>query len=125
MRHWLVIGAALLLVAAPCGAATGGGNIGFLKDAPITRFKGTDLKMFQSNLADALEQNADGSTRRWTNTETGSSGEIEVINSFTEGDQRCRRARITNRAQGYAEARTDAAFCKDAHGQWKAFIPKK
>lgn len=125
ITRWLAIGAVLAAAAGPCGAATGSGNIGFLKDTPITRFKGDDLKMFQSNLVDALEKNADGSTRSWTNADTGSSGDITVIKTFTQDGKRCRRTRITNRARGYAEARTDAVLCRETDGRWKAFIPKK
>lgn len=123
--RWLAIFAALTIVASPCAAATGSGNLGFLKDAPITRFKGADLKMFQSNLVDALEQGADGSTRSWTNAKTGSSGEITVIKTFTQDNKRCRRTRIANRAQGYAEAKTDSVFCKETDGRWTVLVPTK
>jgi surface antigen len=124
--HWLVVFAALALAGVPCSAATtGGGNIGFLKDAPITRFKGDDLKMFQSNLVDALEQDADGSTRNWTNAKTGSAGEITVLKTFTQDNKRCRHTRIMNHAKGYAEARTDSVFCKEADGRWTILVPPK
>lgn len=105
------------------GIVVGAGNLDFLKDAPITRFKGADLQIFQSNLNDALQQNADGDTHRWENPATGSSGEIELIKSFTRDGKHCRQVRITNRAHGYAEAKTDSAFCQEADGQWK--IPSK
>lgn len=122
----LVVFAALTLAAGTCDAATtGGGNLGFLKDAPITRFKGADLKMFQSNLVDALEQDADGGTRRWTNAKTGSSGEITVLKTFTQDNKHCRSTRIMNRAQGYTEARTDSVFCKEADGRWTVLVPAK
>src|SRR5512135_2973005 len=99
------------LIAAVClasafvpGIVVGAGNLDFLKDAPITRFKGADLQIFQSNLNDALQQNADGDTHRWENPATGSSGEIELIKSFSRDNKHCRQVRITNRARGYAEA---------------------
>lgn len=100
-------------------------NLGFLKDAPITRFKGPDLEMFQSNLNDALEQNTDGEIRRWENANTGSSGEVVIVRSFARDTKRCRRVRIGNRARGYAEAKTDAVFCKETDGQWKLLPPSK
>lgn len=117
--------AALWLAAVASPGIARSSNLGFLKDAPITRFTGPDLEMFQSNLTAALEQNADGSSRRWDNPKTGSSGQIAVINSFVHDGQRCRRTRISNRAHGYAEAQTDAVFCKNADGQWKMLPPPK
>ncbi|HCU53853.1 MAG TPA: hypothetical protein DIC36_06105 [Gammaproteobacteria bacterium] len=100
-------------------------NLGFLKDAPITRFTGADLELYESTLHDALDHTADADVRRWNNPDTGSSGEIAVINSFKQNDRRCRRTRISNRARGYAEAKTDAVFCKEANGKWKLLSPSK
>ena len=120
----LLVAAVWVAAVASSGIASGS-NLGFLKDAPITRFKGADLEMFQSNLNAALEQNADGSNRRWENPKTGSSGEVAVVKSFVHDNKRCRRARISNRARGYAEAETDAVFCKETDGQWKVLPPSK
>ena len=117
--------AALWLAAVASPGIARSSNLGFLKDAPITRFTGPDLELFQSNLTAALEQNADGSTRRWENPNTGSAGQIAVINSFAQDSKRCRRTRISNRARGYAEAQTDAVFCKEANGRWVMSQPKR
>jgi len=117
--------AALWLATVTSSGIVSGSNLGFLKDAPITRFTGPDLEMFQSNLTAALEQNADGSTRRWENPKTGSAGQIAVISSFAQDSKRCRRTRISNRARGYAEAQTDAVFCKEADGRWVMSQPKR
>jgi len=117
--------AAVWLAVVTSSGIVSGSNLGFLKDAPITRFTGPDLEMFQSNLTAALEQNADGSTRRWENPNTGSAGQIAVINSFAQDSKHCRRTRISNRARGYAEAQTDAVFCKEADGRWVMSQPKR
>jgi len=117
--------AALWLATVTSSGIVSGSNLGFLKDAPITRFTGPDLEMFQSNLTAALEQNADGRTRRWENPKTGSAGQIAVISSFAQDSKRCRRTRISNRARGYAEAQTDAVFCKEADGRWVMSQPKR
>jgi surface antigen len=100
-------------------------NLGFLKDAPITRFKGPDLDMFQTNLYNTLDRNADGSTSHWENPNTGSAGEIVIVKSFSQDSKRCRRVRFSNRARGYTEAKTDAVFCKETDGQWKLLPPSK
>jgi surface antigen len=100
-------------------------NFGFLKDAPITRFTGQDLEIFQSTLYDTLNQNADGSTRHWENPKTGSAGEIVIVKSFAQDSKRCRRVRISNRARGYAETKTDMVFCKETTDQWKVSPPSK
>lgn len=41
------------------------------------------------------------------------------MKSFERDDRRCRQTEITNRAYGYAQARSDMVFCKTADGQWK------
>ena len=120
----LLVAAVWLAVVTNPGIASGS-NLGFLKDAPITRFTGPDLEMFQSNLTAALEQNADGGSRHWENPNTGSSGQIAVIKSFVQDSRRCRHTRISNRARGYAEAQTDAVFCKEADGRWVMSQPKR
>jgi len=120
-----LLAAAVWLATVASPGITIGSNLGFLKDAPITRFTGPDLEMFQSNLTAALEQSADGSTRRWENPNTGSSGQIAVISSFTQDRKRCRRTRISNRARGYAAAQTDAVFCKETDGRWVMSQPKR
>lgn len=112
-------------LAVPDVVVAAGGNIGFFKEAPLTRFRGPDLEMFQKNLNAALEQNADGDVRGWQNPDTGSSGEIELVRTFTRDSKRCRTVRISNRTRGYAEAKTDAAFCRETDGQWKALPPSK
>lgn len=111
--------ALLVILAGGSGILQATGNIGFLRDAPLTRFKGADLEMFQANLAEALEKDADGGVRRWENPKSGSSGEIAVLKSFTYDNKPCRHARITNRARGYAEATTRSVLCKDADGRWR------
>lgn len=115
----------LAAAAVPGIVAASGGNIGFLKDAPLTRFTGPDREMFRKNLNAALEQNADGEVRRWRNPDTGSAGEIELVRSLTEDGKRCRGVRITNRAHGYAEARTDTVFCRETDGRWKVLSPSR
>ncbi len=125
-----VIGALLVAVwlvgaTTPGIVVASGGNIGFLKDAPLTRFTGPDREMFGKNLNTALEQNADGEVRRWQNPDTGSAGEIELVRSFTQDSKRCRGVRISNRARGYAEAKTDTVFCRETDGRWKVLPPSK
>lgn len=110
---------AMLASGAVLAAATGTGNIGFLQDAPLTRFQGADLSLFQAQLRESLDNDADGKTRHWNNAKTGSSGEIRLVKSFERDDRRCRQTEITNRAYGYAQARSDMVFCKTADGQWK------
>ena len=120
-----VLAAVILLAGATISVLATASNLGFLKDAPLTRFTGPDLEMFQSNLNHALEQYPDGDIRQWENPNTGSSGEIAVVKSFTHDGKRCRRARISNRARGYAEAKTDAVFCKETDNLWKLLPPTK
>lgn len=116
--------AAIALVAifsgATCtGALAFGGNLGFLKDAPVTRFNDEDRELFQTNLTEALETDAEGNVRRWDNPKTGSSGEIAILKRFTYENKLCRNIRFTNRTRGHPDATTQTVMCKESDGQWR------
>ena len=107
------------------GALAFGGNLGFLKDAPITRFNDEDREMFQTNLTEALETDAGGHVRRWDNPKTGSSGEIAILKRFTHADKPCRNVRWTNRTRNYPDATTQTVMCKESDGQWRVDTKSK
>lgn len=122
--------AAIALLAIFCGTAcTGalafGGNLGFLKDAPITRFNDEDRELFQANLTEALETDAEGNVRRWDNPKTGSSGEIAILKRFTYADKPCRNLRFTNRTHDYPDATTQTVMCKESDGKWRVDTKSK
>jgi surface antigen len=118
--------AATALVALTHSASTiAVGNIGFLKDTPLTRFSGPDQALLETNVTEALNSTADGEVRHWQNPNTGSSGEIAILKSLDQQGKRCRQTRITNRARGYSEAKTDFLFCLEPDGRWKVASPAK
>ena len=101
------------------GALAFGGNLGFLKDAPITRFNDEDREMFQTNLTEALEKDAEGNVRKWENPKSGSSGDIAILKRFTYDNKPCREVRFTNRVRGYTDATSKTVMCKESEGKWQ------
>ena len=127
-RSRLLAAMALLAIfsgAISTGALAFGGNLGFLKDAPITRFNDEDREMFQANLTEALETDAEGNVRRWDNPKTGSSGEIAILKRFTYANKPCRNVRWTNRTRNYPDATTQTVMCKESDGQWRVDTQSK
>jgi surface antigen len=112
----LLLAALCLTLSAESRAA--GGNLGFLKDAPITRFQGADHQLFESNTYTALDDNADGATRSWNNPKTGSSGHITILQTFEDKGRHCRSTQIVNQTRDTAAATNHFDFCKQADGRW-------
>jgi surface antigen len=98
----------LTIVHAPAMAS----NYDFLREAPGTFFNEADQASFLRATTAALNEANDGETRSWSNAETRSSGEIQVIRTLP-GESRCREAQITNRAAGRSHTQR-TVFCYDA-----------
>ncbi len=111
---------ALLAVGAPAHAS----NLQFLRDAPVAKMTKEDLALFQSSLRAALDQNADGSTRRWENPATGASGTLTPVSTFEQDGARCRRLEIVNTVQGVT-GRSTFNMCRQADGTWVSAAPER
>jgi hypothetical protein len=95
------------------------GNLGFLKDAPISRFKAEDFQLMRQAAATVLASGERTANQSWENTATGNSGLIEALASFSASDGRpCKRLRITNRARGIEEASV-YVVCRTPAGEWR------
>jgi surface antigen len=111
---------ALAAVSAPVLAS----NVQFLRDAPIAKMTKEDLALFQTNMHEALEQDADGATRRWKNPNTGASGALTPVSTSEQNGLKCRRLEIVNTVQGLT-GRSTFDMCRQADGTWLSSTPPK
>jgi surface antigen len=110
----------LVALSAPVSAS----NIQFLRDAPIAKMTKEDLALFQTNMREALEQDPDGTTRRWENPNTGASGTLTPVSTSEQNGVKCRRLDIVNTVQGLT-ARSTFNMCRQADGTWVSSTPPK
>lgn len=116
------IATAALLAFAAAGApfAVQALDLTFLDQAPIRFFNDEDTKLMSDTTDKALDEAKDGEEVRWSNDQTGSSGTITPVRSFTRQGKDCRRLRVVNLAskatRGSATSNVD--FCK-VEGTWK------
>lgn len=73
-------------------------DLTFLDQAPIRFMNDADIDLMEATVTEVLDQAADGETRNWSNDDTGHSGSVKAVKSFTEDDLDCRRVEITNLA---------------------------
>jgi surface antigen len=106
-----------LVALAAVGAPVLASNVQFLRDAPIAKMTKEDLALFQTNMHEALEQDADGTTRRWKNPNTGASGALTPVSTFDQNGVKCRRLEIVNSVQGLT-GRSTLNMCKQTDGTW-------
>jgi surface antigen len=99
-------------------------NVQFLRDAPIAKMTKEDLALFQTNMHEALEQDADGATRRWKNPNTGASGALTPVSTSEQNGLKCRRLEIVNTVQGLT-GRSTFDMCRQADGTWLSSTPPK
>ncbi len=95
-------------------------DLTFLDQAPIRFFNDADLKMMSDAADQALDNSADGEAVSWSNEQTGSSGTLTPVRSFTRDGRDCRRLSVVSLAskatRGSATSNVD--FCK-VDGTWK------
>ena len=94
-------------------------NPDFLYDVtPISDFTKEDGEMFWNAVISALDTKKDGEKLAWKNDKTGSSGLVNPLSTYQDGDSRCRNLRIINRSKNHiAESRYK--FCQ-RDGKWVA-----
>ncbi len=110
--------AALVFVAAPAFAS----NVMFLNDTALSKMNDEDLEIARAAARDALDNAADGESRRWGNAQTGASGVITPISTYEQDGTACRRTEFFNEAQG-VQGRSVFEFCRQADGTWRIPAP--
>lgn len=72
-------------------------DLTFLDQAPIRFMSDGDIDRMEATVLEALDDAADGESRDWQGEESGHSGTVTAVRSFTEKDLACRRVEIVNR----------------------------
>lgn len=110
-RYW-----SLLLVLSPLVAVAG--NLSFLDDATISKFKEQDVKLLMETVDKALDSADPHAALSWSNPKTGNSGDVSTVGRFTSTDGHpCKRLRVLNRAKG-TESKGDYTLCKVPDRGW-------
>ncbi|WP_198264434.1 hypothetical protein [sulfur-oxidizing endosymbiont of Gigantopelta aegis] len=93
-------------------------NMQYLKYSPVASFEPEDFEMLQTVGRKALDENKDGVTSEWANTETGNSGSITPLDSSTIDEMHCRKTKLFNKAKDKS-GQAVFTFCK-VGDRWKA-----
>ncbi len=109
----------LVMVTVPLHAQ----NTAFLRSAPVAFLSDEDVEILLSTLQTAMNEQPDGSTVTWTNSNTGHSGVINITNTHPDYDTTCRQVEMANQAAGRT-GRGTFRMCKADDGKWK-FAPSK
>ena len=82
-----VAGLVTLLLASPAGF---GFNLGFLRDAPASRFTERDWELVKGAVEQALSDAADGETVDWKNPDSGHLGSVTALKTTQQQGMACR-----------------------------------
>jgi surface antigen len=89
----------------------------FMSDNPFVYFTKEDHALFDEAMAEALDKNADGQARPWSNPNTRAGGQLKPVKSFERDGLKCRRVYIASKAKGRS-ASGEYNLCKQASGKW-------
>lgn len=106
----------LLCALAPAFA----GNFSFLNDSPLAKMNDEDLQIMQAATQDALDSRADGQPLHWENSQTGASGVLTPLDTFTKEGTDCRRLEMRNEFKGTTGTNSTFVFCRQPDGSWKS-----
>ncbi len=109
----------LVLLAIPSLAQ----NTAFLRSAPVAFLNDEDVEILLSTLQAAMNEQPDGETVTWSNSNTGHSGVINITKTHPDYDTTCRQVEMANQAAGRT-GRGTFRMCKADDGKWK-FAPSQ
>ena len=92
-------------------------NMQYLKYSPVANFTSEDFEMLQTTGYKALNDNKDGVSSEWKNSESNNSGSITPLNTSTIDGMHCRKVKIFNKA-GSKSGNAVFTFCK-VDERWK------
>jgi 17 kDa outer membrane surface antigen len=91
---------------------------GGLDKTPAAKFTPDDWQMFYAAVDSIAAADTNGTTKTWSNPKTGSSGKLELQNSFQASDGRtCKRLRVSNHAADL-DGVTTVNICRSGEGKW-------
>lgn len=101
------------------GVAGAQGNLGFLRDSPMSYFNAEDTKLMRAAGIEVLDSTESGATKEWANPATGNSGLIKLLASFSAPDGRaCKQVEITSQAKKMTST-SKMSVCKSPDGRWR------
>lgn len=112
LHGWILVGALLA-----CGGAAAQVGLGFLAETPVSRFNDADLRLMNGAIDKALSTAEVGTTVRWANEATSSSGEVTAQRAFEQTGRPCRDLRVVNRHRRLENSGV-YTLCREG-GQWK------
>lgn len=71
-------------------------DLSFMGQAPMRYLSPADMQLMTETIDAALEEAADGESRRWDNAESKASGTVTVQRSFEHDGMPCRRLEIAS-----------------------------
>ena len=77
-----------------CGGAAAQVGLGFLAETPMARFNADDLRLMNGAIERALAEAEIGTSVRWANEATSSSGEVTAQRAFENSGRPCRDLRV-------------------------------
>lgn len=100
--------------------AVAASDFGFvIEHMPLAHFDETDKAMMLEAARKVLESDEIAKPLKWSNSDTGNSGQLEVLNAFESTHGRsCKTLRIENRA-GAMQNKSFYPVCRDSDGTWK------
>jgi len=97
-------------------------NIG--RQTPMSQFVDEDVDLFIESGNATLRDGVDGEENVWENPDSGNSGSITAVRTYTRDSQRCREMLIENRSRSYL-ARSTHHFCENDDGTWSWAAPAR
>lgn len=112
------------LLGLAAAAASAQGNLGFLKDTPMSYFTAEDVKLMRAAAAEVLKSEQDSARKEWQNPASGNGGAVTLLKQFTAPDGRqCKQVRLESHAKTMDSSQT-MSLCKAADGRWKGDAAK-
>ena len=109
-----VIGSVVVVTACTAFAA----NLGFLRDAPITRLSEEELATYRAFVIKTLDEDPDGKTVVWKAPKTRFTSKLTLDKSFVDSGRRCRTVKITSETDD-RQMTGSHMFCKVSNGDWE------
>lgn len=118
LSHYPLVSVLILLVFLTCFVSNASAiDILFLKYSPVASFTAEDFEMLQDIGKKAVDDNVDGKTSSWKNSQSGNSGSITPLDSSIIDANHCRRVKFINQSkEQYGES--TFTFCK-INNLWK------
>jgi hypothetical protein len=91
----------------------------------LPKMNDKDIALAKEAAREQLGGQAVGKIVRWNNPETGNSGAVKLLESYTWDDQPCRRVVHKLEIKGQEHQIWEIRICKIKSGEWKFPVPPK